>query len=181
VYRLPVFPLAPMSRAIRWLTIGLFAVPVLFLVLAIRGELPVLAFGAVLALYAAVYLFCRPSRFEVSARGLDVVFPAWIRRVPGQTIAGARELTLEDFRRELGWGVRIGVGGLWGGFGWLWTRQGLVEFYVSRTDGFVLVERNAGRPLLITPERATEMVDTLRRYRPVRSSQGAPARRGPAP
>jgi hypothetical protein len=157
-----VFPLAPMARAFRWLTIVLLALPVLFLVLALRGELPFLVFAALLAVYAGVYFFWRPSRFEVSPHGLDIVFPTWRRRLPARSLAAAREFTLADFRRDFGWGLRIGVGGLWGGFGWLWTRKGLVEFYISRADQFVLVERRAGRPLLITPERPPDMVRTLR-------------------
>lgn len=48
--------------------------------------------------------------------------------------------------------MRIGAGGLWGGFGWLWTsRKGMVEFYVSRTDGFVLITRPNHLDILITP------------------------------
>jgi hypothetical protein len=58
--------------------------------------------------------------------------------------------------------MRIGAGGLWGGFGWLYTRRGLVDLYVSRTDRFVLVRRRAGRPLLLTPERDASFVDALR-------------------
>lgn len=55
--------------------------------------------------------------------------------------------------------MRVGVGGLWGGFGWLWTqRQGALEFYISRSTGLVLLERPAGRSLLITPDRPAEFV-----------------------
>jgi hypothetical protein len=44
------------------------------------------------------------------------------------------------------------VGGLWGTFGWLWTsRAGLVDVFVTRTDGLVLVTSREARPLLITP------------------------------
>jgi hypothetical protein len=58
--------------------------------------------------------------------------------------------------------MRIGAGGLWGGFGWLYTRKGLLDLYVSRTDRFVLVRRRIGRPLLLTPERDEAFVDALR-------------------
>jgi hypothetical protein len=58
--------------------------------------------------------------------------------------------------------TRIGVGGLWGGFGWLWTtRRGLVEFYVSRADGMVLIERRGARPLLITPADPEKLLRAL--------------------
>jgi hypothetical protein len=42
--------------------------------------------------------------------------------------------------------LRIGVGGLWGVFGWLWTRRGLVEVYVSRTDGWCSWSAGRGVP-----------------------------------
>jgi hypothetical protein len=44
----------------------------------------------------------------------------------------------------------------------LWTsRGGLVDFYISRTDRIVIVERKSGRPLLITPERPEQFVAAL--------------------
>ena len=49
-------------------------------------------------------------------------------------------------------------GWLWGGFGLLWTRPKTFEMYVSRADGLVIVERDNGRPLLLTPERPGEFV-----------------------
>jgi hypothetical protein len=58
--------------------------------------------------------------------------------------------------------MRIGAGGLWGGFGWLWTkRKGMVQMHVSRTDGFVWIERKADRPWLITPENPEAFVRAL--------------------
>jgi hypothetical protein len=47
-------------------------------------------------------------------------------------------------------------------FGWLYTRKGLLDLYVSRTDRLVLVRLRAGRPLLLTPERDEGFVDALR-------------------
>jgi hypothetical protein len=48
-------------------------------------------------------------------------------------------LAREAFRRELRLGVRIGAGGLWGGFSWLCHRGRALDLYVSRTDRLVLV------------------------------------------
>jgi hypothetical protein len=71
-------------------------------------------------------------------------------------------LHLPALRGELGFAARVGVGGLWGGFGWLWTsRRGLIDMYVSRGDGLLMVERLAGRPLLITPEHPDEFSRAL--------------------
>ena len=70
-------------------------------------------------------------------------------------------MTKQELHQELGKTMRIGVGGLWGGFGWLWTRRGLVNFYVSRSDGLVLIERRTARPILITPEKPEMMLQAL--------------------
>jgi hypothetical protein len=70
--------------------------------------------------------------------------------------------------------MRIGAGGLWGGFGWLYTRKGLLDLYVSRTDRFVLVRLRTGRPLLITPDADERFVAAFRAVAP----HDAPGRGG---
>jgi hypothetical protein len=58
--------------------------------------------------------------------------------------------------------MRIGVGGLWGGFGWLWTaKKGFLEFYISRAEGLILIELRQGNPLLITPENPERFRELL--------------------
>lgn len=84
------------------------------------------------------------------------------RLIAAREIAGVRPIEPWELRQEVGWGVRIGVGGLWGQFGWLWTaRTGNLVTYVSRTDGLVLIERHTRRPLLITPAERDEFVRAL--------------------
>ena len=118
---------------------------------------------AVAALYGAVWLWWRPAAFIVSGAGLRVRFPGRRVEIPAHDVTGARVLGAEEFKREFGLSLRVGAGGLWGGFGWLWTsRGGWVEFYVSRTDGFVLVARRAGTPLLVTPEDPEGFAEALR-------------------
>jgi hypothetical protein len=161
------FPLAPMSALMWVLTVPLLALPVVFAVLALRTPAPVSALlgtpAAFLALlYVAVWLFARPIRFEVGPDGLVIVWPARRQRIAKPDISGARVLVSGRFKAEFGWAARIGVGGLWGGFGWAWTsRRGLLDLYVSRTDGCVLVERRSGRALLLTPERPDEFTRAL--------------------
>lgn len=147
------FPLAPMSRLLRVLTWLLLAIPVLFAVLwrAFGAPLawPALALAA---LYLATWLAARPSRFALGARELRVCFPLWTRALPRASLASARVVRVAELRETLGIALRVGVGGLWGGFGWLWSaKRGWVELYVSRTDGLVWIERSGGPPLLITP------------------------------
>jgi len=103
-------------------------------------------------LYTWVWARFRPSRFTVEREGLRVVWPLKHTTIPRSEITDVRLLDAHALRREIGWGMRIGVGGLWGGFGWLWTkRRGIVQMYISRTDRFVWIERGGARVWLITP------------------------------
>jgi len=157
------FPLAPMSPAIRALTLVLLALPLALLVGA-RLEQPFLAVPAALlaAIYAWIWLRFRPSEFVVDPTVLRIVWLLKRREIRREDIASVRVLDKAQLKQEIGWGLRIGAGGLWGGFGWLWTkRRGIVQMYVSRTDGFVWIERGRGRPWLITPERPDSFARTL--------------------
>jgi len=118
-----------------------------------------------------VWLLWRPSVFEVDATGLRIRWPLRLRAIPARDIAEAVVLSRDAFRREFGWGMRIGAGGLWGGFGWLYTRKGLVGLYMSRTDRVVLVRLRTGRPLLLTPDGDERFVAALRAV----TARGAPA------
>jgi hypothetical protein len=83
-------------------------------------------------------------------------------RHPGSRNHRGVLLSREAFRREFGWATRIGAGGLWGGFGWLYTSKGLLDLYVSRTDRLVLVRLRTGRSLLVTPLDDERFVAALR-------------------
>ena len=148
-----VFPLAPMCALIWMLTVGLLLLPVLFFATVVFGRSPLAIPGLlIVATYGWIWLRMRPTRFVVSPDALEVVWPLKRRRIPRSDIASARLIDNEGVRREVGWGMRVGAGGLWGGFGWLWTRRrGIVEMYISRTNGFVWIEPVRGRPWLVTP------------------------------
>ncbi|HEY7142119.1 MAG TPA: PH domain-containing protein [Methylomirabilota bacterium] len=156
-----------MSTDIRVLTGIALALP---LVLAVggglgRGPARGILLGVtalVLVLYASVWLLWRPTAFEVDAAGLRILWPLRARGIPAREIGETVVLSREAFRREFGWGMRIGAGGLWGGFGWLYTSKGLLGLYVSRTDRVVLVRLRTGRPLLVTPEGDDRFVAALR-------------------
>jgi hypothetical protein len=156
-----------MSGDIRALT-GIALVAPLGLVLGAalaQGPVRSALLGAtvfVALVYAGVWLLGRPTAFEVDASGLRIRWPLRRQEIAARDLAGAETLSRETFRRDFRWGMRIGAGGLWGGFGWLYTRKGLLDLYVSRTDRFVLVRRRIGRPLLLTPERDEAFVDALR-------------------
>jgi hypothetical protein len=158
------FRLASMCRAILILTIGLLMLPVVFLAAAVfdsRLAVPVLLLAAV---YAWVWLRFRPTRFVVHPGVLEVVWPFKRRELRRDGISQVRLLDRRELQSVTGWGMRIGAGGLWGVFGWLWTRRrGIVQTYVSRTDRFVWIERANGRPWLITPEQPEDFVRALLR------------------
>ena len=158
------FPLAPMSPLIRWLTVLLLMIPVLFLVTAAFGGY-LLALPALLLIliYAWVWLRFRPHTFMVNSHAIEVIWPLKRRSIAREEITAMRLVDGEELTREIGWGTRVGAGGLWGGFGWLWTRRrGIVQMYISRTDGYVWIERGEKRPWLLTPANPEEFIRTLR-------------------
>jgi len=157
------FRLAPMSPMTRALTLVLLALPPALVVIAI-SDIRLLAVPALLLVltYAWIWLRFRPSRFVVHQQMLEVIWPLKRRELLCDEISNVRLVDGQTLRIETGWGMRIGAGGLWGGFGWLWTnRKGLVQMYVSRTDGFVWINRKSGRPWLITPENPEAFVRAL--------------------
>jgi hypothetical protein len=91
-----------------------------------------------------------------------VIWPLKRRHLPRESIASARVIDRQELKREIGWGVRVGAGGIWGGFGLLWTkRRGVVQMYISRTDGCVWIERAGARPWLVMPEKPEDFVCAL--------------------
>jgi hypothetical protein len=159
------FRLAPQSTLLAGLSALLLALPVALLAAAAAGprELGLLAL-VFIALYAWIWLRFRPARFDVRDRGLVVRWPLKRREIARAGISHVEMLTPGALRERIGWGVRVGAGGLWGGFGWLWTqRRGVVQMYVSRADGLVWIERSGEKPWLITPERPEEFVHAARR------------------
>ena len=162
------FRLAPMSRLILSLTIGLLSLPVLFLVGTAFERALVTPAMLLVAIYSWVWLRFRPARFVVHPERLEVVWPFKSRALPRDEIAKVSLIDGLELRAATGWCVRVGAGGLWGAFGWLWTsRRGVVQMYISRTDGFVWIECRNRRPWLLTPEQpeafARALADSNRR------------------
>ena len=157
------FRLAPMDFLMRLLTLALLALPPLFLSIAVLGNRWLLGPAAFLvAVYVRIWLWFRPTRFIVHPRVLEIVWPVRRRTIPREDVVAVRLLDKHELRREVGWAMRGGAGGLWGGFGWLWTqKRGIVRMYISRTDGLVWIERRDDRPWLITPERPEAFVRAL--------------------
>ena len=157
------FDLAPMSPLIAGLTVLLFLLPVVFTVAAFAWAAPLaIPAGILVALYTWVWLRFRPSRFVVGADGVSIVWPLKRARIPLSDIASARVLDRPELKAEIGWGLRVGAGGLWGGFGRLQTgNRGSLHLFVSRLDRFVWIECRDDRPWLITPERPEDFIGAL--------------------
>ena len=156
------FRLAPMSGLMTALTAVLLFLPLG--IAAVGGLSPAgpwlyVAAGLMVATYAFTWLVMRPTKFVVGD-ALEVVWPVRRRRIPWDDVLGASETPPDALPAEFGMLLRVGVGGLWGGFGLAWSTRGKhLGLYVSRhADGFVLVRCGRARSLLITPERPAEFV-----------------------
>jgi hypothetical protein len=152
-----------MSPGIRVLTLVMLALPLLFLAIAAHGSRPALAPALfIFVMYVWVWTRFRPSRFILHPGHLEVVWPLKRREIRRETISDVRIIGSQDLKNELGFCMRVGAGGLWGGFGWLWTqKRGIVQMYITRTDRFVWIERRNERSWLITPERPEEFMQAL--------------------
>ncbi|NJK61283.1 MAG: hypothetical protein HC921_00080 [Synechococcaceae cyanobacterium SM2_3_1] len=160
------YRLAKMSPGIRGLTYRLWGLPLLLGGIGFwqQDQLLIMVAVTLVVLFTLNGLGCRPSHIDLTSTSLHLVFPLWQRVLPLQTLLQVRLLESLGLKQELGWAVRIGVGGLGGTFGWLWTqKRGLVEVYLSASEELVLVERQQGFPLLITPENLPQFVQDLER------------------
>ena len=163
--------MAPMCPLVRALTVGLWCIPIGMALLAAAGwGRSVLCWVALAlpALYSAIWLWCRPSEFRVGPPGVQIRWPLRTRTIRWHQIASARAAPSgRELRAQLGVAIRVGAGGLWGAFGWVWSsRLGWCPVYVSRTRDLVWLERPAGSPLLLSPERPEEFVDAVREWAP---------------
>ena len=157
------FRLAPMSPVIMILTLVLLLLPVAFFAAALRWHrlfaLPALF---LLCISAWVWLWFRPTEFIVGPGGIEIIWPLRRRTIRRDTITGVRRINRQELWDETGWALRVGAGGLWGGFGFLWTaRRGIVRMYVSRVDDLVWIERGREQPWLLTPEQPDAFVHAL--------------------
>lgn len=169
------FNLAPMSSGIRILTLIMLCLPLVFLAGAAFGVWPALAPALfIFVMYVWVWTRFRPTRFILHPGTIEIIWPLKRREIRRESISDVRIIGCQDLKNEVGWCMRVGAGGLWGGFGWLWTkRRGIVQMYITRTDQFVWIERRNERPWLINPERPEEFVRILTGQEPLKPSHPA--------
>ncbi len=156
--------MAPMSPAISVITWLLLLLPPALVATGLFGPDRVARWilvgsgVATAGLYAGIWLWLRPRRLSVGPEGLRITFPAREKSYPREAITDVRRVGTDETGTLL---RTCGAGGLWGGFGWFWSRRlGTVLAYVSRADGLVLV-RLGERKLLLSPERPDEFVRRL--------------------
>ncbi len=149
-------PLAPMDRMFQvmtWVLLVLMAVLAGGFAIAAAVEpeawvgIPVTLFIALVI--AGVWCYARPSGFELTSDRLYIRFPLRTREVPLSDVVQAGRITKD----EVGFALRVcGAGGLWGGFGLMWSRNvGKFDAYISNLHRMVRVDRRDGRPLVISP------------------------------
>jgi hypothetical protein len=164
-----IFRPAPMSKGIAALTVFMLSIPVTMLIVAVSAtswDLGGLSMFFAL-IYAWIWFRFRPTAFVITPNTLEIIWPMKRRSISRSGIQAVRLVDSAMLKREIGRGARVGAGGLWGGFGWLWTsRRGIVQMYISRTDYLVWIERGNERPWLISPERPVEFVHQLSPAKP---------------
>src|SRR5262247_1158191 len=111
-----------MSPLILILTWALLVLPLIFVGNAVFGKhLAMIPALLVVAIYSWVWLRFRPTRFVVRADVLEVIWPLKHRYIRRESISQVRLIDRRELRSMAGWCMRVGAGGLWGVFGWLWT------------------------------------------------------------
>ncbi len=105
-----------------------------------------------------------PRGFSLSPDGLRIHRPLGAIILPFGRVRSARRAQ----PREL-CGLRtFGSGGMFGFFGWFWSRKlGHYRAYVTHRQDMVLVE--AERPYLLSPERPDDFLCSLSQWLPTRS------------
>jgi hypothetical protein len=160
------YALAPMCRPIAVTTAFVLALPIVFGIVAIKVGWPrsIAPLGLCVVFIMAcfvVWTWFRPKLFIVSHDFLTI---QWLLRKKvwkKSAVLSAKIISSSEFRKEYGMGMRIGAGGLWGGFGLLKTSSCVFRMYISRTDEFVLVHLRNDHPLLITPEQPQDFIRYL--------------------
>jgi Bacterial PH domain len=162
------FKNAPMSPFFVLVTGVTLAIPVIWAVMIFtvghgiwKTSLAVIAGFAVTV--ALIWLYLRPAGYTVDDERVTVRWPLRKLVLKRSEIENARTLDRAMLRRDFGWSARVGVGGLFGTFGLLWTtKRGWMSAYATTTNDWVLLERAGGWPLLISPERPDDFVRALK-------------------
>lgn len=159
------FRLAKMDALMTGFTIFCWALVIGFFVppLVDMRAAPISLVGLfMLSIYAFVWFWWRPGTFVIDEGTLKLKFPWRTISVKRSDITACSAITPQELKQRFGNTYRVGAGGLWGGFGWLRTsKKSWIEFYISRQNGYVFIERGEQIPLLLTPTEPEKFVQTL--------------------
>ncbi len=163
------FAIAPTAGTFKGLTTVLLALPVVLLavgfyfVFAGNAQTGVGMGGTagfLLFIYTLVWVYYRPSYFELTSEGLLIKWPIRQRLIPYSKISDPEVMSYDGFKQRYGDGMRVGAGGLWGGFGLFVCKKVTFNFYITTLEGIVVAQVDP-RPLMITPERAEQFAKAL--------------------
>jgi hypothetical protein len=144
-------------------TLALLLLPVAFFIVAFTlNRLYALPALFLLLISAWVWLWFRPTHrlHRRSRRHRDRLAPVPSQDPPRHHHRRPPHQSPRAPKRDRA--LRVGAGGLWGGFGILWTaRRGIVRMYVSRLDDLIWIERGREQPWLITPEQPDAFIHAL--------------------
>jgi hypothetical protein len=142
------------------------AIPVILLVIGL-GDPGLRGMFVGLSLFVAasavgVWVFYKPKGFVVDKDSFVIEFPMRRITVERSAIVRARALSRAELRETLGFALRVGVGGLFGVFGLLWTSKlGWVRIYATSSAGWLLVESRSQKPLIVSPKDAAAVARAL--------------------
>jgi hypothetical protein len=155
---LKIFKPAPMARTFATMTYVYFGLTLCMLVGIPFGPGTRLVGWALFALALVVWFWFKPVAFLVDGQELVLRWRLRARRIPLGELKSALQLNT----RDLGWMIRIGVGGLWGAYGMFKTsKEGMIDGYFNTNENLVLLKLKSGRPLLLSPERPGEFIRAL--------------------
>lgn len=125
-------------------------------------EGPSAGYVYLLGLCPALLLFAllfAPIGYAIAAGQIRVRRPGFDVIVSISDVKAIRRI----HRKDLGFAVRIGLGGYFGTYGSLiTTRLGLMAVYATNGKSLVLIERQGGRKLLISPSDPDDFVQRVR-------------------
>ena len=159
-------PMAPLYVLSTGITL---AIPVIWAIMIFTvgqgiWRISLVVVASFIALCAVIWLYLRPSRYEVDDGGVTIHWHLRRLVVPRAEITSVSTIDRQVLRRDFGWSARVGVGGVFGTFGLLWTsKRGWMSAYATTTTGWGLIERRDARPILISPERADDFVRAFSR------------------
>ena len=122
--------------------------------------LPGLVLPALLlmVLMPVVWVWYRPSAYEAGPESLHILWPGRRRMILRGQIESAQRVDM----RSLSPMVRVGVGGLFGVFGWFWRPgKGWLEIYCTAQKDLVLLQIHGGHPLLLSPQDPAAFLASL--------------------